>query len=261
MTTQILTSLLLAFLPFFVLWLLSIKLEDASIIDIYWGPSFAVTALIAVTVAVASGNSLAPLALLTAGLAVLWGARLGVYLWLRNAGHGEDWRYQNMRANRPGKFIAWSLYGVFGLQWLVMAVVSLPVVATIFAGGTVNLLSLIGVGLFAIGFSFEAIGDYQLAQFKKDPANKGQVMNKGLWAWTRHPNYFGNAALWWGLGLIAASAGLWWTLIGPAVMTYFLINISGKAMLERKLTKTRLGYEDYLKQTSGFFPLPPKKIT
>lgn len=261
MTDLVLFSLLLAFIPFFMLWLLSIKLKDASIVDIYWGPSFGVTALITLGVTLANGIALSPLSWLAVGLTVLWGGRLGIYLWIRNVGHGEDWRYQNMRANRPGKFVGWSLYGVFGLQWGVMAIVSLPVVVTIISGGNINLLAGLGIVVFAIGFLFEAIGDYQLTAFKNDPTNSGKVMNRGLWAWTRHPNYFGNAALWWGLGLIAVSAGHWWTLVGPAVMTYFLVNISGKAMLERKLTKTREGYEDYLTQTSGFFPLPPKKTS
>lgn len=259
MVLLIALTLVLAFAPFFLLWLVSIKVKDASIIDIFWGPSFACTAIICIGIAIATGRDIDLLAMLTAGLAILWGARLGLYLFNRNHGNGEDWRYQKMRAARPGYFNRWTLYGVFGLQWAVMSVVSLPLVATILSGGTINAITMIGVLVYAIGFLFEAIGDAQLSAFKKDPANQGKVMNKGLWAWTRHPNYFGNATLWWGIGIIAVSAGHYWSLIGPLVMTYFLLNISGKAMLERKLRKSREGYEAYITNTSGFFPLPPKK--
>ncbi len=254
MVTQLILVLALAFLPFFALWGVSIAVKDASIVDIFWGPSFVVTAFIAWAVAPAVDA----LALTVLALVTLWGMRLGLYLFNRNHGNGEDWRYQKMRANHPDNFVSWTLYGVFGLQWGVMAVVSVPVVATILSGGTFNVITFIGIAIFTIGLAFEAIGDWQLSKFKADPANAGKVMNKGLWAWTRHPNYFGDATVWWGLGVIALGAGHWWTLIGPFVMTFFLVNISGKAMLERKLTKTREGYEAYLQNTSGFFPLPPR---
>lgn len=244
----------LAFLPFFGLWLVSIRLKDASIVDIFWGPSFVVTALIAVGLR-PMADALSNLVML---LVALWGLRLGLYLLNRNHGAGEDWRYQKMRAARPDHFTRWSLYGVFGLQWGVMSIVSLPVVATILSGGALNAITYLGVAIFVIGLAFEAIGDWQLSRFKADPMNAGKVMNRGLWGWTRHPNYFGDATVWWGLGVIALSAGHWWSLIGPLVMTYFLLNISGKAMLERKLSKSRVGYEDYLRNTSGFFPLPPR---
>ncbi|MGB0920280.1 MAG: DUF1295 domain-containing protein [Alphaproteobacteria bacterium] len=254
MATQILMVLGLAFLPFFALWGVSIAVKDASIVDIFWGPSFVVTAFIAwVLASNPNAVSVTVLALVT-----LWGLRLGIYLFRRNHGSAEDWRYQKMRANHPDNFAVWSFYGVFGLQWAVMAVVSLPVVATLLSGGVFNALTFMGIAIFATGLAFEANGDWQLSRFKADPANAGKVMNKGLWAWTRHPNYFGDATVWWGLGVIALGAGHWWALIGPMVMTFFLINISGKAMLERKLAQTREGYEAYLQNTSGFFPLPPK---
>lgn len=254
MLIDILIVLALALVPFLILWAVSLAANDASIIDIYWGPSFAVTALIALLVS----GPITPLGWLMFALTAVWGGRLGAYLFWRNHGAGEDWRYQKMRAAHADNFAIWSLYSIFGLQWGVMAIVSLPVVAGIVGGGEIGLLTYIGIAVYAVGLLFEAVGDWQLASFKADPANAGKVMDKGLWAWTRHPNYFGDATIWWGLGLIAAGAGYWWALIGPFVMNWFLVNISGKAMLERKLVGARAGYAEYVAKTSGFFPLPPK---
>ena len=240
-------------------WALSLALRDAGIVDIFWGPGFAVIAL--VTWAADPGHGAR--AALIAGLTMLWGLRLGLYLFIRWRGEPhEDRRYAAMRAKRGPAFWWQSLYIVFGLQAVIMLLVSLPVQFGIMAPAPAHLtaLDLVGALMVLAGLAFESIGDAQLMAFKADPANKGKVMDRGLWAWTRHPNYFGDALVWWGLFVTAFSAPtLWWTAIGPAVMTWFLINISGKALLERGLRKSRPGYDEYVARTSGFIPLPPKR--
>lgn len=236
------------------LWLLSLRLKDASIVDIFWGPGFALIAWSAWAIGV--GGTRATVA---AGLVSLWGLRLGSYLYLRNHGKGEDYRYVAMRRRHGDRFPLVSLYTVFGLQAVVMWVVSLPVQAVqASAPAALGLLDGLGVALFAVGFLFESVGDLQLARFKADPSNEGKVMDRGLWAWTRHPNYFGDCTLWWGLGCFAFAAGAWWAAIGPIVMSVFLLRISGVTLLERGLKRRKPEYEDYIRRTSSFFPMPPR---
>jgi steroid 5-alpha reductase family enzyme len=165
-----------------------------------------------------------------------------------------------MRERRGKGFVAWSLVMVFGLQGLLVMVVSLPLQAAASHAAAISAAVIPGVALFAIGVSFEAIGDAQLAAFKADPASRGQVMDRGLWRYTRHPNYFGDFCVWWGLWLVALTAGgTWWTAIGPIVMSVLLIRVSGKGLLEKDIGKRRPGYDDYVRRTSGFFPLPPRR--
>ncbi|MEX0839622.1 MAG: DUF1295 domain-containing protein [Parvibaculum sp.] len=240
-------------------WALSLPLRDAGIVDIFWGPGFAVVAV----VTWAANPGYGARAALIAGLTILWGLRLGLYLFIRWRGEPfEDRRYAAMRAKRGPAFRWQSLYVVFGLQTAVMLTVSLPVQFGIMAQTPAHLtiLDLAGALTVLAGLAFESIGDAQLMAFKADPANKGKVMDRGLWSWTRHPNYFGDALVWWGLFLIAFSApALWWTAFGPALMTWFLVSVSGKALLERGLRKSRPGYDDYVARTSSFIPLPPKR--
>jgi steroid 5-alpha reductase family enzyme len=239
-----------------LLWLLALRLRDVSIVDIYWGLGFAQIAI----VACALGGGYPWRKLLITGLTVLWGARLAGYLFWRNAGHGEDRRYQAMR-RRYGQRFGWvSLYLVFGLQAALMWLVSLPLqVAQIHpTPAALTALDAIGTALWALGIGCESIGDLQLARFKADPANDGRVMQRGLWRYTRHPNYFGDACVWWGLFLIAAAAGGWWTVLSPALMTLLLVRVSGVALLERTLVKTRPEYADYVRRTSAFVPWPPR---
>jgi steroid 5-alpha reductase family enzyme len=192
----------------------------------------------------------------------VWGVRLGGYLAKRNIGHGEDWRYKAMRKKKGPKFGLISLMTVFGLQGLLMWIVSLPVQ---FGNADdtpgVGPIAVMGIIVWLVGLSFEAVGDMQLARFKKNPDNAGKVMDKGLWSLTRHPNYFGDALLWWGIGLVGAETGSGVIgLVGPLVMTVFLLRVSGVPMLERSLMKRREGYAEYVARTSGFIPRPPKKI-
>lgn len=242
----------------FLLWLLSLRLRDASIIDIYWGLGFIVMSGVAAAVGEAPPTRKLLLVLPTA----IWGLRLALYLGWRNLGHGEDPRYQAMRRKHGERFGRVSLFTVFGLQcvlgWLVatpLLVASAPPDAPPpFRPGDI-----LGLALFTLGLAFEAVGDAQLARFKADPGNKGRVMDRGLWRYTRHPNYFGDAVLWWGLWLIASSSpGVVWTLPAPALMTFLLMRVSGVPMLEYKLKRTRPGYEDYIRRTPAFFPRPPR---
>lgn len=248
-------AILLALLT--VLWFVSVRIKDASIIDIFWGPACALPAIL--TFLRTDGAD--PRALILTALVSLWAARLGLYLAQRNLGHGEDIRYVKMRERQGSDeaFARWSLPRVFWLQGVIAWFVSLPVQLGQFGGDGFGLLAIIGAVIFAIGLGFEAIGDWQLKQFKSDPANKGKLMTKGLWAFTRHPNYFGDAAVWTGLTLIALEAPYGWlTILSPAVMAFFLVKVSGKAMTERMMEKKYPEYADYKRRVSGFLPMPPK---
>lgn len=258
MTTNLMTTLAATLVMMLVLWLVSLAIKNASIVDIFWGADFAVIAL--VTFALTDGY--APRKLLITTLAAIWGLRLATHIGWRNHGKGEDFRYQAMRKRIGDRFALVSLFTVFGLQGALMWLISLPLQFAQLSLEPARLtwLDFFGAALWAIGLSFEAIGDWQLAKFKADPANKGKVMDRGLWAYTRHPNYFGDALLWWGFFLIAlATPRGWWTVISPVLMTTLLMKVSGVALLEKTLVKTRPEYRDYVKRTSAFFPMPPKR--
>ena len=237
-------------------WLLSLMLRDASIVDIVWGLGFAIVAVLGTFLGADT-----PRARLIGALTVIWGVRLATHLFRRNVGKGEDYRYRAMRRRWGERFPVVSLVTVFLLQGLLMWIVSLPVQAaqTATTPSDLTVVDAIGAALWLVGFAFESIGDEQLRRFKADPANEGTVMDRGLWHYTRHPNYFGDATLWWGLGIIAISTGAWWALIGPLVMTVLLLRVSGVPLLERRMARTRPGYEDYVRKTSSFVPLPPKR--
>jgi steroid 5-alpha reductase family enzyme len=239
------------------MWLLSLALRDASIADIFWGLGFVVIG--GLTFAWTHEGD-APRSVLLVALVSVWGLRLTVYLFWRNTGHGEDPRYVAMRRHWGARFWWVSLFTVFAFQGALMWIVSLPVqLGQLAPGGPLNALDAIGVALFALGLSFEAVGDWQLARFKADPANAGQVMDRGLWRYTRHPNYFGDFCVWWSLFLIALSTPYGaWTIIGPALMSLLLMRVSGVPLLERSMHKRRPGYLDYVKRTSAFFPRPPR---
>ncbi len=239
-------------------WIVSVLVKNASIVDIVWGAGFAITSW--VLALIVDGND--GRQLLLAIMVGLWGTRLALYLAKRNIGHGEDWRYKAMRKKAGASFPLRSLVTVFGLQGALMWIVSLPVQ---FGNGDstpgVGPIAVMGIMVWLVGFGFEVIGDAQLARFKKDPNNAGKVLDTGLWSLTRHPNYFGDALLWWGIGIVGAETGSGVIgFIGPVVMTFFLMRVSGVPMLERSLSKRREGYAEYIARTSSFVPRPPKKI-
>jgi steroid 5-alpha reductase family enzyme len=256
MTTVLAASALLILAFMMALWLLSLRLSDASIADVFWGVGFAAVGLASLALASPSSR-----ALLLAAMAALWGLRLALHLGRRWRGKGEDRRYQAMRRAWGPRFPVASLFTVFLLQGVLMWVVSLPLQAGAALGDARPLgpIDALGVVTFATGLCFEAIGDAQLARFLADPASAGQVMQSGLWRYTRHPNYFGDALVWWGIGLVAASAGAWWSLAGPALMTVLLLRVSGVALLEKDIGSRRPGYASYVARTSAFLPLPPRR--
>jgi steroid 5-alpha reductase family enzyme len=243
------------------LWLLSIRLRDASIIDIFWGPAFGVVALVGY--ALAGEYGLEARRMLITVLTVLWAARLGGYLYWRNHGKGEDPRYTAAYRNRFPENLHWhTLTRVFLLQGTLVWLISMPVQLAQYLAQPPALgpAAMVGTALWIIGFLFEAIADWQLARFKANPANRGRVLDDGLWRYSRHPNYFGNACLWWGLWLIACDhlVGLA-TVFSPILMTHFLLNVTGKKLLEKRMSRARPDYADYVARTPGFFPWFPRR--
>jgi len=235
-------------------WALSAAKRDVSIVDSLWPLFFLLGALAYAALAGAAG----PRTLLLFVLVTFWALRLGGYLTWRNWGEPEDRRYQAIRArNEPG--FAWkSLYLVFGLQALLAWVIAMPLFAGLSSAAPLSAIDYAGVALWIFGFSFETIADWQLARFKADPASRGRVLDSGLWRYTRHPNYFGEAVLWWGLFLIALAAGGGWTVFAPILMTILLLKVSGVALLEKDIGERRPDYHDYIARTNAFIPGPPR---
>lgn len=252
-----LSTLFVVLVFFFLVWIASLVVKDASIVDRFWGIAFLV---IASSVSAAT-HGYEDRAQLVTFLVVVWGLRLSLHITVRNLGQPEDYRYQQMRRHWGARFPLVSLATVFGLQAVVAWIVSLPLQAAISATTPAELTALDSLGLvvWSIGFFFEAVGDWQLARFKADPLSKGQVMDRGLWRYTRHPNYFGDTLVWWGIWLFAAATGAWWTAVGPILMTVLLLRVSGVTLLEKKLRSSRPEYEAYCRRTSAFFPLPPRR--
>jgi steroid 5-alpha reductase family enzyme len=239
-----------------VVWLISIPLKDVSIVDVAWGVAIALSGWIAF--AVGGGNP--DRSLLMVVLVTLWGGRLAGYIASRKLRHGgEDSRYAAMRERSGGSFIWVSLGKVFLLQAALAWVIGLVLVGSGTYHGELGWLDLAGVVLWVTGIYFEAGGDAQLARFKRDPVNKGKVMNQGLWRYTRHPNYFGEFCIWWGFYALALSAGAWWTIVAPLIVTALVTKVSGAAHLERSTMGERPGYREYVERTSAFFPRPPRK--
>lgn len=255
----LLGNLAVLLLALVVLWAVSVRLKDASIIDIAWGPACALGPLLTFWRA----DGAAPRDFLLTALVSIWAARLALHLAARNVGHGEDYRYRKMREKQgsDAAFARWSLTRVYALQGIIAWFVSWPAqLGQLGPDEPLGAFALLGAAVCVTGLSFEAIGDWQLRRFKADPDNKGKLMTTGLWAWTRHPNYFGDACLWTGLTIIALESPFGWaTVLSPAVMTFFLVNVSGKAMLERAMEKKYPEYSSYKQSTSGFFPTPPKR--
>lgn len=242
---------------FTALWLASLALRNSSIVDMWWGPGILVIGLTYFLTTDGSPNR----ERLTLVLVAIWAIRLAAHIGARNIGHGEDFRYAKWRNERGHSWWWFSYFKVFLLQAVIAWIVALPLYYAIASPAPLQFtwLDTLGAALFAVGFLFEAIGDEQLRRFKADPANRGRVMQTGLWRYTRHPNYFGEAVLWWGLGLLgAATPGGYLGLIGPALITFFLIRVSGVALLEQTLMRTKPGYAEYVARTSSFFPMVPR---
>lgn len=235
-------------------WLASIPLKDAGIADLLWSPYFAAMAGVFVLSAPSTGAR----ALLVFLLTVLWAVRLTAHIACRNRGAPEDRRYAAMRAAHEPGFWWKSLYLVFGLQGILAWAIALPLLAAVLGSRPMGWLDYAALGLWIVGLFFEAVGDRQLADFKSRPENAGQVMDRGLWRYTRHPNYFGEACMWWGFYLFALAAGGWWTLPAPVLMTWLLLRVSGVRLLEQDIGERRPGYRDYVRRTNAFIPGPPR---
>jgi steroid 5-alpha reductase family enzyme len=247
LNAAVIASLMLA------VWLISLPLRDVSIVDIAWGLGFALVAW--VTYFAGTENT----GLLLPTLTTLWGLRLSGYLAWRKAGTPEDFRYREMRDRHPRLFPIRSLLTIFILQGALMWLIALPLQMLSPSSPSSVPLTVVGVVLWLAGFLFESIGDSQLARFKSDPANDGRVFDRGLWRYTRHPNYFGDFLVWWGFYLLALAAGApWWTVVGPIVMSVLLMRISGVTLLEKSLKSRKEGYEEYASRTNAFFPWRPK---
>ena len=235
-----------------ILWLISLRQKDASIVDSFWGMLFVLLAgTYMASSGVASGRSVLVIILVT-----IWASRLSLHIYSRNHGKGEDYRYEAMRREHgPGKFWWYSYISVFLLQGGLAVLVSMPLLAIMSSPGeTWNILDLLGLGLWVFGFYFEAVSDHQLVTFKSNPENKGKLLTRGLWAYTRHPNYFGDTVVWWSYFVFALAAGHWWSFPGSLVMTLFIFHVSGVKLLEKSLTRSKPGYEDYIRQTPAFVP-------
>lgn len=240
------------------LWLVSLVIKDASIIDIFWGFGFVIIAWF-----YAFQNDLDSMGIrekLLLAMITIWGLRLTIYLAMRNLGKGEDYRYAQWRKDNGEKWWWLSFIRVFTLQGFLLWIISATYLPSFRITAEMGILEYVGVLLWIIGLFFEAVGDYQLTQFKKNPNNKGKVLDTGVWRYTRHPNYFGDAMIWWGFFLFALAHPQGWMFVFcPIVMTFFLLKISGVAMLEVKLKKSKPQYAEYIRTTSSFIPMPPKK--
>ncbi|MBU2693554.1 DUF1295 domain-containing protein [Pimelobacter sp. 30-1] len=236
-------------------------IKNQSIIDIVWGPGFVVVAAVSYLVSAGSdGDDTRRLVVLL--LTAVWGLRLGLYIGKRNLGHGEDPRYTALMRHQEGNLVVFLVRKIYGLQGVLMWLVSLPVQVAMYEDTALGLLGLLAIAVWVVGFGFESIGDWQLTRFKADPTNQGKVMDRGLWAWTRHPNYFGDSCVWTALWLLSLGhpIGLV-TVLSPVIMTVLLLRYSGKALLERRMLRSKGdAYAAYLERTSGFFPRPPRRV-
>lgn len=240
-----------------ILWFISIVIKNVSIVDVFWGFGFVVAG--AVYFLFTDGFEIRKILLMT--MVTIWGLRLSIYLAWRNIGKGEDFRYQKFRKDfGEDRYWWYSFFSVFLLQGVLMWLISIPLLGAQYnAGNSLGILDFLGVAIWIIGFVFEAGGDIQLARFKANPANKGKVLNTGFWHYTRHPNYFGDAAVWFGYGLICLSAGSYWPVLGSVLMTALIIKVSGVALLEKTLKTSKPGYQEYVRKTSAFIPWFPRK--
>ena len=241
-----------------LLWLLSLVLRNSSIVDPFWGTGFVVANWLYFAL---TPDGFHARKWLVAILVTVWGLRLSVHLLLRNWGKGEDFRYRKWREEAGSQWWWRSFFKVFVLQGLLLWIISAPLLASQISPGPARLtvLDFLALAVWVVGFFFEATGDLQLARFRADPANKGKVLNTGVWHFTRHPNYFGDATQWWAYYLFAATAGGWWSIFSPILMTGMLLRVSGVTLLEKTLATTKPGYREYVESTSAFVPWFPRK--
>ena len=257
MLTVYFNAFLLVVVLMTALWLVSVLIKNVSIVDLFWGMGFI---LVNTYYFISSGEFYLRKTVVFV-FVLIWGLRLSIYLASRNIGKGEDFRYQEFR-RKYGKENYWwiSYFQVFLLQGLLIILVSLPLFAVNYytSSNELNWLDYFGIILWLIGFIFESVGDYQLTTFKKNPSNKNKVLDTGLWKYTRHPNYFGDAAVWWAFAFFSLATESFWFVSGSLLMTFLIIKVSGVALLEKSLNNQKPKYQEYIKRTSSFFPWFPK---
>ena len=241
-----------------LLWLLSLVLKNSSIVDIFWGTGFVIVAWAAFFL---TPDGVQARKLLLSGLVTVWGLRLSLHILVRNWGKAEDFRYQVWRKEAGDAWWWRSFFKVFLLQGVLLWIISTPLVLAQFSAKPDHLiwLDILAIPVWLVGFFFEAAGDWQLKRFRAHPANQGKVLQTGVWRYTRHPNYFGDATQWWAYTLIALAACGWWTIFSPILMTTLLMRVSGVTLLEKTLIAEKPGYKEYAERTSEFIPWFPKK--
>jgi len=250
-------ALLLIIVLMTFLWIISIFIRNVSIVDIFWGLGFVIVS--GVYFVHAPGNEGRKLLVLI--LTLIWGTRLSGYIAWRNHGRGEDFRYREFRKKYGENRYWWiSYFQTFLLQGVLMWLISAPLLAAQFysSGSFPGILDIAGGVVWLTGFIFEAGGDYQMARFRANPENRGKILDRGFWRLTRHPNYFGDSAVWWGYALICISAGSYIPVLGSVLMTAMIIKVSGVALLEKSLKEVKPGYKEYIEKTSAFIPWFPK---
>jgi steroid 5-alpha reductase family enzyme len=241
-----------------LLWIVSIFLKNVSIVDLFWGMGF----VLANAWYFFMSDDFYPRKIILFSLVTIWGLRLSIYLAWRNIGKGEDYRYQEFRRNYGENRYWWvSYFQTFLLQGMFMWLISMPLLGANYLTQSTELngFDYAAMLVWLVGFIFEAGGDYQLARFKANQSNKGKVLNTGLWRYTRHPNYFGDSAVWWAYGLFCIASGNYWLILGSLFMTLLIIKVSGVALLEKSLKDKKPEYQDYIRKTNSFFPWFPKK--
>lgn len=235
-----------------VAWLISLPLRNVAVVDIFWGPAVAAAG---VTWLVQAG--LAGRGVLAVLLAVLWAMRLALHIFWRGRGQPEDRRYREIRARNEPNFALKSLWLVFLLQAVLAAVIALPLLGAATSTAPLGPLDVLAAAAWLAGFVIQAVADLQMARFQRGPDAGRRVMDRGLWRYSRHPNYFGETVMWWSLGLIALGGGAWWALAGPLLLTFLLLKVSGVALTEKDIASRRPEYQAYIRRTSAFVPLPP----
>jgi steroid 5-alpha reductase family enzyme len=241
-----------------LLWLISLILKNSSIVDIFWGPGFVIVTWAAFLL---TPEGFSARKWLLSVLVTIWGLRLSLYILIRNWKKPEDFRYRVWRKEAGTAWWWRSFFKVYILQGILLWIISTPLLAAQISAQPDKLtwVDFVAIPVWLIGFIFEAVGDFQLARFKSNPANKGKVLQSGVWRYTRHPNYFGDSAQWWAYYLLALAAGGWWTIFSPILMTILLMRVSGVALLEKTLKVEKPGYKEYIERTSEFFPRFPRK--
>ncbi len=249
-------AVLIVFIYFFIFFLVAQFIRNNSIVDMGWGAGFVLVALITLF----TQGAYVERNLLLVLLVAIWGGRLTYYIVRRNWGKPEDFRYAKWRREWGKWLIPRAFLQVFMLQGFLMLIIGYPIIlVNANPEPGLNLLDYIGLLVWLVGFYFESVGDKQMAEFKKNPANKGRIIKSGLWKYTRHPNYFGEATMWWGIFLLSLSVPLGWSgIISPLTITLMLLYVSGVPMLEKKY-KDNPEFQEYAKVTNKFFPWFPKK--